>query len=363
MRPSRPSRVALLLALACACPLAETQEARPAPGAAPPASQQAPPGSPDAYAAIVQRYLTGQYGAAVRELRRWRLADISSALDAASRKGGWLASVGDPRRVAGAVLLHVDAALEARDELNDAEHDDHQRWATRLFGRLRGQAPAARPSPRDFYLAFGAAELYLANPTQAEVLAEDGLRAAPGDGDLLLLSGCARETLSLQPEGRKEEAHKALRGAEQRLREALAADPGRAEAHLRLGRVLTQQDRLAEAEPLLEPLANGPTDVPTRYLALLFVGELNERRGRPRKAVEAYRAALRVVPVAQAARVALAHALEREGEPGASALLLAVAQAPSSSLRGPDPWWSYPFGPPSFGLEPLARLREQMSEP
>jgi tetratricopeptide (TPR) repeat protein len=249
--------------------------------------------------------------------------------------------------------------------MSSAEHDDHQRWATRLLARLRGRTPPARPSPREFYLAFAAAELFFANPTPAQTLAEEGLRAAPGDADLLLLSGCAQETLSLarQQLGQRHEANESLRNAERRLREALAVDPGRAEARLRLGRVLSQQERPNEAEPLLEPLAKGLTDDPTRYLALLFLGDLHERRGRPRKAIEAYQAALRVVPVAQAARVALAHALEAQGEPGASVLLLAVARTPSSSVRGPDPWWSYPFGPRSFGLEPLARLREQVRQP
>jgi tetratricopeptide (TPR) repeat protein len=297
-------------------------------------------------------------------VRRWGFLDIDSVVEGIAGKGGWPVAA-DARSLGGAVLLHVDAALEARAELSLAEHDNHQRWATRLLGCLRDRTPPARPSPREFYVAFASAELFFANPAPAQNLAEDGLRTAPGDADLLLLSGCAQETLSLLQAGvgQRREANKSLRGAERRLREALVVDPSRVETRLRLGRVLSQQDRLLAAEPLLEPLAKSPTDEPTRYLALLFLGDMFERRGRPHEAIEAYQAALRLVPVSQAASIALAHAQESQEEPTASALLLTAARASSSSVRGSDPWWSYPFGPRSLGVGPLERLRERARTP
>ncbi len=73
-------------------------------------------------------------------------------------------------------------------------------------------------------------------------------------------------------------------------------------------------------------------------------------RGSTARAVEAW-------PEAQAARLALALLVEREGGPTAAREPVAAMLAASQRGDRPaDPWWTYPFGPPGFAKVALDRL-------
>jgi tetratricopeptide (TPR) repeat protein len=141
------------------------------------------------------------------------------------------------------------------------------------------------------------------------------------------------------------------------MRDALAVDPGRHEARLRLGRLLLARGALAEAEPALEAVERDATGTRERYLARLFLGRLAERRGRPEDAARHYAEALELWSDSQAARLGLALVLERNEGPAAARPV--VGESLSASRRpnrATDPWWLYPFGPPGIGEAALGRV-------
>jgi len=148
-----------------------------------------------------------------------------------------------------------------------------------------------------------------------------------------------------------------FRTVEAALRDALALDPGLQEPRLRLGKLLLDERRTIEAEPLLAEVDERGADDRQRYLARLFLGRVAERRERPEEATRLYRRALEAWPDSQAARLALAHALERLSGPAVPPVLVRATLAASRRLvRAPDPWWHYPFGPPGLAKAALDRV-------
>jgi Flp pilus assembly protein TadD len=78
-----------------------------------------------------------------------------------------------------------------------------------------------------------------------------------------------------------------------------------------------------------------------RYLAAMFTGALEERRGAIEPAIEAYRRAANAVPAAQSATVALGHLLQQRGRGEESRALLEsllIQESPPT-----DPQWTYFF--------------------
>ena len=171
--------------------------------------------------------------------------------------------------------------------------------------------------------------------------------------------GCAAETRARELAlGRQDsEAGRRREQAERALRDALALDPGLQEARLRLGQLLVDQGRLVQAESLLDQVEADAADDRQRYLARLFLGRLATARGRVDDAVGFYRRALEAWPDSQAARLALAQALERSSGPSVAWPLVAGSLAASGRLdRKRDPWWVYLLGPPGQAHASLSRL-------
>jgi hypothetical protein len=97
-----------------------------------------------------------------------------------------------------------------------------------------------------------------------------------------------------------------------------------------------------------------------RYLARLFLGRLADQRGRLDDAAHFYARALQGWPDSQAARLGLAHVLERTTGPAAARPVVAASLSASRRLdRAADPWWLYPFGPPGLATAALDRLWKQ----
>jgi tetratricopeptide (TPR) repeat protein len=156
--------------------------------------------------------------------------------------------------------------------------------------------------------------------------------------------------------GRDGEARRLREEAAGLLRRALAADPERSEAALRLGSILLAQDRPHEAEAFLERAVAQARDDPQRYLALLFLGRAAELLEKPNDSVQFYRRALEAHPDAQAARLGLARCQEASDGPAAARPLVAAVLDAKAPQAVPDPWWSYPFGPRGLAQSALERL-------
>jgi tetratricopeptide (TPR) repeat protein len=156
---------------------------------------------------------------------------------------------------------------------------------------------------------------------------------------------------------RESDAQRARDAAEKALRDALALDARLQEARLRLGKLLLDLGRAVEAEPLLAEVEERAADTRQRYLARLFLGRVAERLGRPEEALRLYGRALEAWPDSQAARLALAHALELSSGPAAPLVLVGATLAASRRPdRVEDPWWLYLSGP----IELTRALLEQV---
>ena len=345
------------------------------------------------YLRVAAAYGSANHTAALQEIRQWTPPDITSVVSDLRRKGDRLRAVPtSPDDIAfgtveAAVLMHAEAGLVALHALSGTEAEVHLGASTALFAwsreaaadsRNRARMRAAldarhgRPGPgpqireridrRDFYVALAAAALAVGFPTTAHPFAEMARQVAPLDPEVQLVMGCAAESLAQEKTLRHlaSEAGPLRDRAGGALRDALALDPGLHEALLHLGRVLILQGRLIEAEPLLEDVERRSGDARQRYLARLFLGRVAEQRGRPDEAARAYARALEGWPDSQAARIGLAHVLERSTGPAAARPLVASTLAAARRLdRAADPWWLYPFGPPGLATTALERVWKQ----
>ena len=362
------------------------------------------------YHGTAAEYRTGDRERPLREIRRWGPREIQECIralrDEADRREKLVLQTGevvvelpveiDFRTVEAAALMHLEAGLLELQSLHGERAESqfsaatslvewaHELKAERLRERLRlleklrrTQDPFGEPDDalsdeidralsielkidlRGFYVALAAATLAFGFPEVALPFAEKAKTAAPLDGEALLVSACVKESLALAEEvGTREGKARRLREeAEALLRETLAADPARTEARLRLGRVLLEEGRPHEAEPLLQQAAEQARDRQQRYLALLFLGRASEQHENPETAATFYRLALEAWPDSQAARLALARCLEASAGPSAAhALVMASLLDSRKPMREPDPWWSYPSGPRGLAKVALERL-------
>jgi tetratricopeptide (TPR) repeat protein len=179
----------------------------------------------------------------------------------------------------------------------------------------------------------------------------------PDDADLLFLSGCQRESYAapaiqsatrsvVLPTGfaiavGSERAE--LRQAETFFRRALAQQPDMSEARLRLGRVLGQQGRHADAVGELRQALARLDDDQLRYYGELFLGAEEEALGQFDAARGSYERAAALFPSAQSPLIALSELARRRGDrAGALAAIQKVFELPDAGDRGrDDPWWVY----------------------
>ena len=148
-----------------------------------------------------------------------------------------------------------------------------------------------------------------------------------------------------------------LEPAAQAYRLALKADSHMAIARLHLGRVhFLQHDSRARAD--LEQALADATDVSTRYLAHVFLGDFAEREKRPADALREYEAAMAVGPRYQTAYVAAARMADVLGQ---FERAREIALAFVGIEKREDPWWDYRLG--GLNMPALEWLRTAAQEP
>jgi tetratricopeptide (TPR) repeat protein len=351
---------------------------------------QAPGVTPEydltSYLAVAAAYGSADHAAALGEIREWPPGVVRAAVADLRRRSRQLRAVptspGDIAfgTVEAAVLMHAEAGLLALESQNLAEAANHlgasvavYQWSreavVEIGNRAEAEPPELGPTPRpeirpridirDFSVALAATALAAGSPTTAHPFAEKARRIAPLDPEVQLVYGCVAEGLAEEESLRHRESAAAAwrEQAAAALLDALALDRSLPEARLRLGRLLVGQGHVTEAEPIIGDLETHTADDRLRYLARLFLGRLAERRGRHDEAARAYARALEAWPDSQAARLALAHAVERSSGPAAALPLVAASLAASRRLdRAADPWWLYRFGPPGLAKTALDRL-------
>jgi tetratricopeptide (TPR) repeat protein len=202
-------------------------------------------------------------------------------------------------------------------------------WLLQLRGDLPPiQAPLARAQqrfPKDPLVALAVGSLQEAH-------------AAPH----VLVEGSAGRQGNLEKWRQEERAYR-LGQALTAYQQAIALDPGLAEAHLRVGRVLLLLGRVDEAEAAFAKVPESTADRRWRYLAEMFRADVADGRGDRAVARSRYEAARAIWPESQAPILALSRLSATDGDwPAAQAHLAALS--PRAGGRAEDPWWAYGFG-------------------
>ena len=310
------------------------------------------------YAGVLLQYLTGDADAAVAKVLALDRDEILAGLDAFN-------TTRSRPVLAGAAALHTEAALRVRLGVKrgpffDAEVDLQTfqlQVATAIveFGehtRLKSNTPFsiapahAAPVSDDFRSLWYCAVVQVLQDSTKLSLAgkylDRALALFPANAEIQILAGVGQEmrgsprTWALSSGDRRD----ALKSAEAHYRRAVALNPDRLEARLRLGRILQQRAELTEVRALLAPLT-GSKDDRIAYLAQLFMGGIEDATRHPDAALAAYDAAAARVPSAQTARLAASELRHRKGERQSAADAIPAAAGPDNGF---DPWWVYIFG-------------------
>ncbi len=234
------------------------------------------------------------------------------------------------------VSLHWQFGRSLLDSIapDPAAHPDVHAWyvdtAADLL-RMRQSAAAVEQYararqlfPSDPAILFGSGVLH-------EMFASASLQAAAES-----VTESNRTTAAVSP------ARAELVRAERFFRDTLKHQPDHLEARVRHGRVLDYLGRHDEAsEELRRAISDGAKEQ-LSYLAHLFLGHVEEARGRDEAARTAYERASALYPNAQSPRLALSQIARRSGNrPAAQRELQAIAALPDDERRREDPWWVY----------------------
>jgi tetratricopeptide (TPR) repeat protein len=312
------------------------------------------------YMALVEDYRSGQRDLSVVQLLtgqpdRW-LALVDRFLNRGRTfvGGGSMPDAGFYRA---ASLMHAQASFRlwsgGDDEFASA-HFNRARGLVDLSDRSGTTLPAFRPR---WYLATTLLLTRLVLPEVAAAHFADASRRVPDDVPLLTAAGWFSEHRSDLPAA----PGWSLRTAQARRRQyqeeatrfltsALAVDPRTPEATLRLARLEGAMGRDEQAASRLKGLlTRTDLDRSLAYVAHLVLGGIHERQGARADAERFYREAIKLDPVAQSARVALAQLLYAAGGVAQAADILEPMLTAGDARDGNDPWSDYRLAYPSVG--------------
>lgn len=303
--------------------------------------------APDNYADILNEYHSGNQAVALERLAKLDPQTIDAGFE--SLITTLSAALGQT-----AAAMHTEAAFRPQGPASPRALAHHLNLATQLVEKgqpVKGRL--ARPLPKSplwpvnaefrrlWYVTVITALEGTGQLGPATKYVDQARELYPKDADVLLLSAIAEEMrASARTEGIPDgERRTSLEHAERYLRAAVAANPDRLEAQLRLGRVLYLRHDRSAREVLLH-VVDAP-DPRLRYLSALFLGAASDAQQDAAGAKAWYARAVGELPNGQAAVFALSEYRYRTGDArGAVAILPAAVGDESAS----DPWWSYLFG-------------------
>ena len=340
--------------------------------------------NPD-YRELVERYARGERASAVAGLGAFSdaaMARIARAVEADALGGERGKPAPRPFPLRAAVMLHFDRDEAERPDDSGSEQPRHcpgkSADVAAHYAGLLARRDETASFARRFFLALAYRSQWDACLREAEQWARAGLKLFPRDPDLLMAAGSAIEEAATLAAGtataegspmtaRQRDAARDA-AAERRasyvrarvLYEDATVAADRPLARVRLGRVLWHLGDLDAARTALEhAVGSGTSDPRLLYLAYLFLGRVHEDAGRLDHAVEQYRVALDLDPSAQAAAVALSHALRTAGEAEESRSVLRTALAQAGRRPHRDAFWEYPMGDAGRYEELFADLRRE----
>jgi tetratricopeptide (TPR) repeat protein len=336
------------------------------------------------YGDLIALYARGERALAVAGLAR---LSATAPRAATAGEAAALAAQRDhaqlPFPLRAAVMLHMDLDEALRPAAAGREQTGpcpgHHASIAARYARLLSWRPETKDFARRFFVALAHRSQWDACLEDAQRWAGEGLKLFPRDAELLLAAGSALEEsatlwmgVAIASSAMTSGQHVvALRAASQRralyerargmFADAVSADPRLALARVRLGRVLWRLEKREEARAVLEQAVAGSAEPPIPYLAHLFLGRIHEDSGRLEPALRHYRLALALDPQAQAAAVALSHALRLTGEGEESRQVLRTALA-LAGRRTRDAYWDYLVGNALEVEEEFAALRRESLE-
>jgi hypothetical protein len=189
------------------------------------------------------------------------------------------------------------------------------------------------------------------------------------DGEVLFQAGALHEVLAARQWQQGvttrrragvsllESENEELRRAEQLLRQALNVNQDHVEAHLRLGQVLGQRGRSADALVELRQVEASTQEPLLLYYAALFIGREEGSLNNVSAARAAYQRAAALFPRAQSPYIGLSELEMRSGNRlGAAQALEAVWKWGTSRQDDDDPWQLYPYAAGRNGETQLNEL-------
>src|SRR5438445_1344814 len=337
------------------------------------------------YRELVARYARGERALALAGLARFSNAELGRIAQAVEAEAlaaerGKAAEPLIPLRAA--VMMHLDLDDAERPEALGTEQPRRcpgtQAGIAARYASLLAWHEKTKSFARRFFVALAHSCQWDACLLEAQRWAREGLKLFPRDAELLLAVGSALEESAtiwtggstvespampprFREAARTAAAERAARYRQARslFEDAIAADDGLTLARVRLGRVRWRLGEREAGQAALEKAVARSTDPQLLYLAHLFLGRVHEDSGRLEQAVEHYRFSLALDPGAQAAPLALSHALRREGEAEAARDVLRRALAHAGKRAGRDAYWDYLVGDAVHFREELAGLRQE----
>ena len=331
------------------------------------------------YSDVVERYRRGD-DATPKEIRGWDSKRLSEIVVAAQRSTD-VSRVEDLARIKAAIMLHTNAAIEVLEI--DEQRVVFQLQLAELLLQKSGGTPLHSFATK-WYVTVSRVLRNRALLLVAESFLEHGRQNLPRDAALLYESGVLQEQIATYAASIADESTPArafesapqsvwqtgprlgtrsvalwrssLDKASRWLQAVIAADPSNDLARLHLGRVHALRGNHDEASALLKPLASGTAGIDTLYLATMFLGAMEQRRGRNDEAERMYRQAMARVPTAQSAYVALSELLQKSGRGDQARQVLTGMLRQPADVRS-EPWWWYLAEAP----EDVRRLADELA--
>lgn len=330
-------------------------------------AQQAVADPYETYRAAVAAYLkNGDIAKAVEPLEFWtpKEFDIATKATIANKNSVTL-------RAAAVFHLEIGVALVGLSSGAAAMHINYgsdllDRWTASQNAFGPGAGEDEKTFRANWYGVAGSAFAAVKDTLRSRPLLTKALGIQPRSARALTLRGTLKEleAVLFDPEdaptlSRKErirrERNILLYQAQLDYQQALKYDDSYAPALVRLGRVLHLSDHRKEAREFLERGQKIATDFPTKYIAALYTGALQQDEGDIAAARRSFEQAVAIGPTSQPAVVALAHLELMAGRPDrASELARGLAKA---SVGG-QPWWVYHHG--GLDVTGLEWLRTQV---
>lgn len=308
------------------------------------------------YWAVVKKYQAGQTAPAIKEMSAWpqdRIATVQATQfqpEAALNNLLMSRTEWKPASLRAAAMLHTEVGLGALKRGNLGLFQFHAGIAdgwlyladnkTSVPGGLRSRWNVT--VARVFLLnrESAAAEAYL-----------DRLNTKiANDPAVLLAFGTAKESRAMpMAAGAASRERDDLRAAAASLFErALVMDATLVEARLRLARLAIDRGDDATAEKELTVVKQASTVPSHVFLVNLWLGQIRERQKTWTAAAELYVEAIKTLPDAKSAYVALSDVLKANGEPIQSAGVMDRFQARGVTSPIADPSATYPLGLDTF---------------